>query len=57
MIEFSCFCPDAYQRLTFEQRRDLFELFWEKEFPRFGQDNAPGWENTMFMGILVFNHF
>ena len=50
MIEFSCYCPEAYAGLSFEKRRDLFEFFWEKEFPRFGQENAPGWLNTIFMG-------
>lgn len=49
MIEFNCFCPEAYAKLDLEKKRDLFESFWEKELPRFGQDGAPGWENTMFM--------
>jgi hypothetical protein len=49
LIEFNCFCPEAYARLDLEKKRDLFEIFWEKELPRFGQDAAPAWENTIFM--------
>ena len=57
MIEFHFFCPPAYAQQSFEQRISLFETFWEKDLPRFGQSGAPGWSNSLFMGKKLFIAF
>jgi hypothetical protein len=49
MIELHLFCPSAYALTPFDQKLDVFELFWEKDLPRFGQQGAPGWSKTLFM--------
>ncbi|KAI8853489.1 NRDE-2, necessary for RNA interference-domain-containing protein [Chytridium lagenaria] len=43
MIEFSSFCPQAFEEQPFQDRVEIFELFWESECPRFGEEGAIGW--------------
>jgi hypothetical protein len=43
MIEFNCFCPPAFEEQSFFQRVDLFEVFWDSECRRFGEEGAVGW--------------
>lgn len=50
MVEFNLFCPKECSQMSFKQKLDMFEIFWDKELPRFGQANAPGWMNTLSMG-------
>ncbi|KAI9102008.1 NRDE-2, necessary for RNA interference-domain-containing protein [Phlyctochytrium arcticum] len=47
MIEFSCFCPPAFAKQTFQQRLGMFESFWEQDHPRFGEDGAQGWATSI----------
>ncbi|KAJ3088671.1 Protein nrde2, partial [Quaeritorhiza haematococci] len=47
-IEFSCFCPAPYARQTFSQRVEMLETFWDSEMPRFGEEDATGWANSLF---------
>ncbi|KAJ1561697.1 hypothetical protein HK096_003681, partial [Nowakowskiella sp. JEL0078] len=46
IIEFNFFCPLAFKKQTFDQRIDMFEMFWEDEGPRFGDSGAKGWMNS-----------
>ena len=47
LIEFNCYCPKAFRFQTFEQRLGLFEAFWDTECPRFAENGAKGWENSL----------
>ncbi|KAJ3103732.1 hypothetical protein HDU97_009906 [Phlyctochytrium planicorne] len=53
MIEFSAFCPPAFESQPFEQRVDMFESFWESECPRFGEENAIGWKESLLKDTPV----
>ncbi|KAJ3217494.1 hypothetical protein HDU67_007857 [Dinochytrium kinnereticum] len=52
MIEFSAFCPPAFETQTFQQRLDMFEAFWESECPRFGEEGATGWKANIMTGNI-----
>ncbi|RIA98604.1 NRDE-2, necessary for RNA interference-domain-containing protein [Glomus cerebriforme] len=43
MIELVFFAPDHLRQQTFYDRVTALEVFWEAEWPRFGEDEAKGW--------------
>ncbi|CAB5184578.1 DUF1740-domain-containing protein [Rhizophagus irregularis] len=43
MIELIFFAPDHLRQQTFYDRVTALEIFWEEEWPRFGEDDAKGW--------------
>ncbi|KAJ3388054.1 hypothetical protein HDU84_000297 [Entophlyctis sp. JEL0112] len=55
MIEFSCFTPPAFsaEMMSFFQRMELFEEFWESECARIGEAGAKGWVNNV-VGAISF---
>lgn len=38
MIEVNMMCPEAYTNIPFDKKIGLFEYFWEKDVPKFGED-------------------
>ncbi|KZS95938.1 hypothetical protein SISNIDRAFT_330589 [Sistotremastrum niveocremeum HHB9708] len=38
--------PSKFEALTFQQRLDALEAFWDSEAPRVGEPSAKGWKNT-----------
>lgn len=44
LLELNCFSPSSMGWL---ERVGLFEEFWENEYPRFGDDGAQGWTQTV----------
>ncbi|XP_028398546.1 protein NRDE2 homolog [Dendronephthya gigantea] len=45
LIEFNCFCPEGLQETR--SMTSFFETFWDSEVPRFGEENAQGWNSWM----------
>ncbi|CAG8500244.1 8749_t:CDS:10 [Funneliformis mosseae] len=43
MVELVFFAPDHLRQQTFYDRVAALEVFWEAEWPRFGEDDAKGW--------------
>ncbi|KAI9004189.1 NRDE-2, necessary for RNA interference-domain-containing protein [Gaertneriomyces semiglobifer] len=47
MVELCCFCPAAFGRQTLQQKLTMFEGFWDKDLPKFGEVGAKGWANSL----------
>ncbi|CAI2166652.1 9087_t:CDS:10 [Funneliformis geosporum] len=50
MIELVFFTPDHLRQQTFYDRVAALEVFWETEWPRFGEDDAKGWSYYVDQG-------
>jgi hypothetical protein len=65
LIEFNLFCPAEYLKYSLSQKLKKFEVFWDSEMPRFGDEGAKGWrshqdvceEEKSFFTILDFHTF
>ena len=42
LVEINCYCPIFVP--TWETQVDEFEVFWDSEAPRFGEEGAVGWD-------------
>ncbi|GAB6029868.1 Protein nrde2 [Chamberlinius hualienensis] len=49
LIEFNFFAPEHLTKtsISLEDKIAFFEPFWDSGVPRFGEESAPGWANTM----------
>ncbi|KAK3092572.1 hypothetical protein FSP39_004529 [Pinctada imbricata] len=43
LVEFNLFCPIKYKEESLENRKALFESFWDSNVPRVGEEVAKGW--------------
>lgn len=53
LIEFNLFAPLHVSSLTFEEKISAYEVFWDSDAPRFGDEGALGWKdssNEPFLG-------
>ncbi|ORX41457.1 hypothetical protein BCR36DRAFT_588024 [Piromyces finnis] len=46
MIEITFFCPSILKNQSFKVKIQELEVFWENEYPRFGEEKSKGWNNV-----------
>ncbi|KAJ3127618.1 hypothetical protein HK098_006057 [Nowakowskiella sp. JEL0407] len=46
-IEFNLFTPTAYKSMPLAQRIEMFEVFWDTECDRVGENKSKGWMNSL----------
>ncbi|XP_023233026.1 protein NRDE2 homolog [Centruroides sculpturatus] len=56
LIEFNMFRPRVLPKETTEEDlKTFFEPFWDSGAPRFGEENAPGWDKVFMEKKLTFH--
>ncbi|RKP21493.1 DUF1740-domain-containing protein [Rozella allomycis CSF55] len=54
LIEFNFFCP--FPEMKFKERIEEFEMFWESDEARVGEENARGWNGKLkYEEIKIFD--
>jgi NRDE-2, necessary for RNA interference len=53
LIEFNLFAPKQTIGWPFLRKLNAFQDFWDKECPRFGEDGALGWRNSMDLDAYI----
>lgn len=55
MIELIFFAPDHLRQQTFYDRVTALEIFWEEEWPRFGEDVCDYFLTYMYNKSLIYS--